>query len=150
MKRLGAPVSDDTILRHLKRRVAAREAKTPIRVAGIDDWSWRKGSTYGAIVVDLERREVVDVLPDRSAAATANWLKERPEVEIVSRDRCGLFAQAAREGAPQARQVADRFHILQNLRQAIREAIESRRPVDRPSVVGGVRQRGRARRVLRL
>jgi transposase len=150
MKRLGAPVSDDTILRHLKRRVAAREAKTPIRVAGIDDWSWRKGSTYGAIVVDLERREVVDVLPDRSAAATANWLKERPEVEIVSRDRCGLFAQAAREGAPQARQVADRFHILQNLRQAIREAIESRRPVDRPSVVGGVRQRGRAWRVLRL
>ena len=118
--------------------------------AGIDDWSWRKGSTYGAIVVDLERREVVDVLPDRSAAATANWLKERPEVEIDSRDRCGLFAQAAREGAPQARQVGDRFHILQNLRQAIREAIESRRPVDRPSVVGGVRQRGRARRVLRL
>ena len=70
---LGAPVSDDTILRHLKRRVADRNATTPVRVAGIDDWSWRKGSTYGAIVVDLERREVVDVLPDRSAAATANW-----------------------------------------------------------------------------
>jgi transposase len=119
MNLIGAPISDDTILRHLKRRAAARPEKTPVRVAGIDDWSWRKGSTYGAIVVDLERREVVDVLPDRSAAATANWLKERPEVEIVSRDRCGLFAQAAREGAPQARQVADRFHILQNLRQAI-------------------------------
>ena len=82
MGRLGAPVSDDTILRHLKRRVADRNATTPVRVAGIDDWSWRKGSTYGAIVVDLERREVVDVLPDRSAAATANWLRGCPEVEV--------------------------------------------------------------------
>ena len=119
MGRLGAPAGDDTILRHLKRRVADRNATTPVRVAGIDDWSWRKGSTYGAIVVDLERREVVDVLPDRSAAATANWLRGRPEVEVVSRDRCGLFAQGAREGAPQARQVADRFHLLQNFQQAI-------------------------------
>ena len=84
MGRPGAPVSDDTILRHLKRRVADRNATTPVRVAGIDDWSWRKGSTYGAIVVDLERREVVDVLPDRSAAATANWLRGRPEVEVCS------------------------------------------------------------------
>jgi hypothetical protein len=58
-------------------------------------------------------------LPDRSTAGTANWLKQHPEVEIISRDRCGSFAQGAREGAPQARQVADRFHILQNLREAI-------------------------------
>ena len=69
--------------------------------------------------MDLERREVVDVLPDRSTAGTANWLKQHPEVEIISRDRCGSFAQGAREGAPQARQVADRFPILQNLREAI-------------------------------
>lgn len=135
MGRLGAPVSDDTILRHLKRRVADRNATTPVRVAGIDDWSWRKGSTYGAIVVDLERREVVDVLPDRSAAATANWLRGRPEVEVVSRDRCGLFAQGAREGAPQARQVADRFHLLQNFRQAIeRQLSRAGRSTGRPLV----------------
>ena len=70
MKRLGMPASDDTILRHLKRQVARLRAKTPVRVAGIDDWSWRKGRTYGTIIVDLERREVVDVLPDRSAEAT--------------------------------------------------------------------------------
>ena len=135
MGRLGAPVSDDTILRHLKRRVADRNATTPVRVAGIDDWSWRKGSTYGAIVVDLERREVVDVLPDRSAAATANWLRGRPEVEVVSRDRCGLFAQGAREGAPQARQVAGRFHLLQNFRQAIeRQLSRAGRSTGRPLV----------------
>ena len=119
MKRLGMPVSDDTILRHLKRQVARLRAKTTVRVAGIDDWSWRKGRTYGTIIVDLERREVVDVLQDRTTAGTAEWLRQHPEVEIVSRDRCGLYAQGAREGAPQARQVADRFHLLQNLRETI-------------------------------
>jgi transposase len=119
MKRLGMPVSDDTILRQLKRQVAGLRAKTTVRVAGIDDWSWRKGCTYGTIVVDLERRKVVDVLPDRSAIGTAEWLGQHPEVEIVSRDRCGVYAQGAREGAPHARQVADRFHLLQNLRETI-------------------------------
>jgi transposase len=119
MNRLGMPVSDDTVLRLLKLRASARGAMTALRVAGIDDWSWRKGCTYGTIVVDLERREVVDVLPDRSTAGTAQWLSRHPEVEIISRDRGGLYAQGAREGAPQARQVADRFHLLQNLRETI-------------------------------
>ena len=99
--------------------VARLRAKTTVRVAGIDDWSWRKGRTYGTIIVDLERREVVDVLQDRTTAGTAEWLGQHPEVEIVSRDRCGLYAKGAREGAPQARQVADRFHLLQNLRETI-------------------------------
>jgi Transposase/zinc-finger of transposase IS204/IS1001/IS1096/IS1165 len=119
MKRLAMPVSDDTILRHLKRQVAHLHAKTTVRVAGIDDWSWRKGRTYGTIIVDLERREVVDVLADRTTTGTAEWLGQHLEVEIVSRDRCGLYAQGAHEGAPQARQVADRFHLLQNLRETI-------------------------------
>ena len=119
MKRLGMPVSDNTILRHLKRQVARLRAKTTVGVAGIDDWSWRKGRTYGTIIVDLERREVVDVLQDRTTAGTAEWLGQHPEVEFVSRDRCGLYAQGAREGAPQAQQVADRFHLLQNLRETI-------------------------------
>jgi transposase len=118
MKRLGVPVSDDTILRHLKRQVARRRT-TKVRVAGIDDWSWRKGHTYGTIIVDLERREVVDLLQDRTATGTAEWLGRRPEIEIVSRDRCGLYAEGARTGASQARQVADRFHLLQNLRETI-------------------------------
>ena len=93
MKRLGMPVSDDTILRRLKRQVARLRAKTTVRVAGIDDWSWRKGRTYGTVIVDLERREVVDVLQDRTTAGTAEWLGQHPEVEFVSRDRCGLYAQ---------------------------------------------------------
>jgi transposase len=75
---IGMPASDDTILRHLKRRAKSRRTETGVRVVGIDDWAWRKGSTYGTIVVDLERREVVDVLPDRSTAGTVNWLEQHP------------------------------------------------------------------------
>jgi len=65
-----------------------------VRVVGVDDWAWRKGHNYGTIVVDLERREVVDVLPDRSTASISAWLERRPEIEIVSRDRCGSYAHA--------------------------------------------------------
>ena len=84
--------------------------------------------------MDLERRQVIDLLPDRSAGATADWLKRHPDIEIISRDRCGSYAQGAHEGAPQARQIADRFHILQNLREAIqaqlgRTAGSSARPL---------------------
>jgi transposase len=114
----GMPVSDDMVLRHLKRQVAAALPPSPVRVAGIDDWGWVKGTTYGTLIVDLERRKV-DILPDRSADSTAAWFKRHPEVEIVSRDRCGLYAQGAKQGAPQARQVADRFHLLQNLKLTI-------------------------------
>jgi transposase len=118
LHRLGIPHSDDTVLRMLKREAAGRR-KPVVRVAGIDDWSWQQGRSYGTIVVDLERREVVDVLPERSAHSSAQWFLQHPEVEIVSRDRCGLYAQGASRGAPQAQQVADRFHLLQNLRETI-------------------------------
>ncbi len=117
INRLGMPASDDTLLRQLKR--GATRKTNDVRVLGIDDWSWRKGESYGTVMVDLERREVVDVLPGRSAEETAAWLRRHPNVEVVSRDRCGLYAQGTRQGAPEARQVADRFHLLQNLRERI-------------------------------
>ena len=100
MRRLGMPVSDTTILAGLRKHARARSessAVAAVRVAGVDDWAWRKGSNYGTIIVDLERREVVDVLVDRSAATTASWFKDHPDVEVVSRDRAGLYAEAARE-----------------------------------------------------
>ena len=121
MQRLGMPVSDDTILRQLKRDATAAQRNSEIRVVGIDDWSWRRATSYGTIMVDLERRSVVDILEDRSVESAAKWLRDRPSIEVVSRDRCGLYAQATREGAPQAQQVADRFHLVQNLRSAIEE-----------------------------
>jgi transposase len=75
------------------------------------------------MIVDLERRSVVDILEDRNVASAAQWLERHPSVEIVSRDRCGLYAQAVGQGAPQARQLADRFHLMNNLRIAIEEQI---------------------------
>jgi transposase len=128
MRQLGLPQGDDRILRNLKRHAASSEK--PLRVVGIDDWSWLKGSRYGTIVVDLERHEVVDVIHDRSAKTMAAWLGKHPTIEIVSRDRCGLYAQAARQGASSARQVADRFHLIQNLRLAIEQQLSYN---DRPS-----------------
>lgn len=119
LHRLGIRVSDDTILRNLLR--AAHVGPPSARIIGIDDWSWRKSQTYGTIIVDLERRAVIDVLEDRDVVTCTDWLRRHPEVEVISRDRCGLYAQAARQGAPQAEQVADRFHIVQNLRMAIEE-----------------------------
>jgi transposase len=130
LKRLGIAVSNGSILRQLTRRVAGRCDLMTVRVAGIDDWAWRKGCVYGTIVVDLERREVVDLLPDRSATGTADWLRQHPEVEVLSRDRSGLYAQGGWEGAPQARQIADRFHLLQNLREAVEAQLNR---VDRPT-----------------
>ncbi|WP_246688803.1 transposase, partial [Mesorhizobium sp. M4B.F.Ca.ET.143.01.1.1] len=123
MQRLGMPVSDDTILRQLKRDAAVTHRASEIRVIGIDDWSWRRATRYGTIMVDLERHSVVDILDDRSVDSAARWLRNHRSVEVVSRDRCGLYAQAVREGAPQAHQVADRFHLVQNLRTAIEEQI---------------------------
>ena len=119
MKRLGMPVSDTTILRSLKEHARARSDSGAVHVAGIDDWASRKGTNYGTIIVDLERRQVVDLLADRSAASTASWFMDHPEVEVVSRDRAGLYAESGRQGAPQARQVADRFHLLQNFRETV-------------------------------
>jgi len=83
-----------------------------LRVVGVDDWAWKKGQTYGTILVDLERRTVADLLPQRSAEQLAEWLKQHPEVEVITRDRFGLYASGAQRGAPQARQVADRFHLF--------------------------------------
>jgi transposase len=98
-----------------------------IRVVGVDDWAWSKGRSYGTILVDLERSEVTDLLPTRSADALCAWLTQHPEVAVVSRDRQGVYAEGASRGAPQALQVADRFHLMLNLRQAVERALAVQR-----------------------
>jgi transposase len=128
LKRLAMAVSDDTILRRIKRRArVAIHREQPLRVVGVDDWAWKKGQSYGTILVDLERRTVADLLPQRSADQLAEWLKQHPEVEVITRDRFGLYAGGARRGAPQARQVADRFHLLLNLREAVEKELGRQR-----------------------
>jgi hypothetical protein len=118
---LHSLTSRDTLLR-LVRRQPIGEAATP-RVLGIDDWAKRKGLTYGTILVDLERHQVIDVLPERSASCVEQWLKAHPGVAIISRDRAGEYAAGARAGAPEALQVADRFHLLKNLGDALTKAL---------------------------
>ena len=128
MRRFGMPVSADTLIRQVKR--AARPPALPqvIRVLGVDDWAWCKGQTFGTILVDLERSQVVDLLPTRSADSLGEWLARHPEVTTVSRDRQGVYAEGIRRGAPEAVQVADRFHLVLNLTQAVeRELAVNRR-----------------------
>jgi transposase len=102
------PASPDTVLR-LVRRMPLPARRAP-RVLGVDDWARRKGRTYGTILVDLERRRVADLLPDRSATTLAAWLRRRPTIEVIARDRSTEYGRGAAMGAPKATQVADHWH----------------------------------------
>src|SRR6266851_2492464 len=114
---MGLETSPDTLLR-LIREQQERQVPTP-RVLGMDDFCFCRRRSYGAILIDLERRVPIDLLPDREAETFKKWLLAHPGVEIISRDRGGSFAEGARQGAPKARQVADRWHLLKNLSETM-------------------------------
>ncbi len=114
---LAMPASWMTILRRVMARPSA-SLKQVIEL-GIDDFSFRRGRTFGTILVDLQSHQVIDLLPDRSVKTVSAWMRAHPEIKLVSRDRGGDYASATTAGAPQARQCADRFHVLKNLREAL-------------------------------
>jgi transposase len=113
LSRHGLPGSRHTLLRRV-RSLCLPEGPEPA-IIGIDDWAWRKGHRYGTIIVDLQRGCPIDVLEDRAAETVATWLQAHPDVKIVARDRAEAYASGVRQGAPEATQVADRFHLLKNL-----------------------------------
>jgi transposase len=115
--RLGLPISPDTLLRYI--RAAPEPPFLSPRVLGVDDWAWKKRYRYGTILVDLERRRVLDLLQDSASGSFAHWLDRHPTVEVISRDRGGEYAEGARRGASSAVQVADRFHLVKNLAEVV-------------------------------
>src|SRR5258708_4278779 len=116
-KKLSYPGSPDTILR-LVKRAELPLASSP-RVGGLDDWSWKRRLRYGTLICDLESHKPIDVLPDRSVETVSAWFEKHPSIEIVSRDRSSEYAAAIKKGAPQALQVADRWHLGKNLAESV-------------------------------
>ncbi|MES2462183.1 MAG: ISL3 family transposase [Armatimonadota bacterium] len=134
---LGLTASADTLLRRV-RQVAARHpnatAEAGLSAVGVDDFAFRRGSRYGTILVDLKSRRLVDLLPDRSSESLAAWLKRYPSIEVISRDRAAVYAEGASAGAPQAIQVADRWHLLRNLGEAMERLTAQHSPLFRQVV----------------
>jgi transposase len=119
--RLLLPVSRDTLLRTLRRR-AARPHDAPT-VIGIDDWAWKRGQRYGTLICDLQRRRIIDLLPDRAPATLDAWLAAHPKIAIVARDRGGGYGQAVTRVHPEALQVADRWHLMENASAAFVDVV---------------------------
>lgn len=125
LQRLGMVTSPSTLLRYVR---GSPEAVYPEpSVVGIDDWAFRRGRRYGTMIVDLERHQIIDLLEGREADSVRAWLERHPQIQTIARDRGGSYAEAATKGAPQAVQVADRWHLMHNLADALEEFLQQKK-----------------------
>jgi transposase len=120
-RRLSMPISNDTLLRVVRRRGSPSFA--PPSSIGIDDWAWRRNQRYGTLICDLERRKTIALLPDREPATAQAWLAAQPQIGVIARDRGGGYGLAAQKALPHAVQVADRWHLMENSSQAFLDAV---------------------------
>ncbi len=123
--RLGMKVKAPTLLRYL--RTIPPPSDAPVRVLGLDDFALRRGDCYGTILVNIETGKPLGLLPDRTAEAVLPWLLRHPEIDVVSRDRASAYADAIKRALPHATQVADRYHLVQNLREHLQRWLDHKR-----------------------
>ncbi len=120
---VGCGACGSTLLNHLKK-LCLPQFEVP-KILGVDDFAFRKGQQYGTILVDLERHQPIALLADRKAETLAGWLTQHPGVEVLSRDRSTAYKSGMTQGAPEALQVADRFHLVQNLAETLEKVLSS-------------------------
>ena len=120
-RQLKVQISPDTVLRLIRATTIPEEEN--VRVLGIDDWAHKKGQNYGTILIDLEKRRPIELLPDRTQETLKEWLQQHPGIEVITRDRSFEYRLGIDAGAPQAQQIVDRWHLLHNLREKLQESL---------------------------
>jgi hypothetical protein len=137
--RLALPASGDTLLRLVRRGASVQPPPTPPTVIGIDDFAWKRGQLYGAVICDLERRRILDLLPDRQPATVEAWMARHPSVNVAARDRGAGYGRAVARACPEATQVVDRWHLMGNASAAFLQAVrQSMRAIRRALAAGTV------------
>lgn len=134
---LNIPTSSSTFIRLIHKQKFPQNFEA--NEIGIDDWAYRKGHTYGTAIIDLTSRKIIDLLPDREAKTVEDWLKQRPDIKIVTRDRFARYAKGVSKGAPQALQIADRWHLIKNMGDALTKLLERVRQSMKPQSVTKVK-----------
>ena len=137
-RRLALPVSRDTLLRLVRRSASVAPSSAPV-IIGIDDFAWKRGQRYGTVICDLERRRIIDLLPDRHPATVEAWLAHHPGINVVARDQGAGYGHAVARACPEANQVADRWHLMENASAAFLQAVrQSMRSIRRALATGTV------------
>ena len=139
---LGLVVGRDALLRRAKSAPLPDGGK--VRVLGVDDFAFKKGHTYGTVLVDLERRRVVDLLPECSRDGLVTWLERHPEIEVATRDRSRIYREALKKGAPYAVQVTDRWHLMHNLAHVLENFLLQKQPALREASSPGTEPEDRS------